>query len=205
MSHHRSNAVRVPFPSSNPSTLLMSETPGPPLHPEESGPVRDPQHHPNEMFRPGSPSQHSPTMPWRAKATSPLRRSPGIDSIRALYRKYPNLFPQSSANSPPPNEPARAVGGAPNTSVSGPTRDPRHRPAASSRSANRSPGNENHAPTGFSHVGPADAATPDYEPTLMYPDFGPGFVSAENPTPNLALEIVSRPCDSEKWDLPSTE
>jgi len=52
---------------------------------------------------------------------------------------------------------------------------------------------------------PAGAAVDEPELTLMYPDFGPGFVPADNPAPNLVLDIIAPPHDREKWELPQRE
>lgn len=210
MSHHRSGTIRVPFPSSAAPLVKRPETPGPPDYSVESGAVRGlPDLSSRSVRGPGSPAPRSPKTPLRANLAS-SSRSPSIDSIRALYRKHPLLFSRSTTNSLSPNKrdhtvPSKSPGTLRNTSGSSPTRAPCPPQATSSRSENSSHGNGHHAPTGAIHGVPADAAETDSDLVLMYPDFGSGFVSAEEPAPNLALEIVSRACDSEKWDLLSRE
>jgi hypothetical protein len=108
-----------------------------------------------------------------------------------------NFSSSSSANSS--DAPARAANLS-NASIGGPTRDPRTRPMSGSRSVTMSHGSQNPTTMESERTERAGANATDDELNLMYPDFDPGeFVSSDDPTPDLRLEIISRPRDSERW------
>jgi hypothetical protein len=217
MSYQRSSASCVPFPTGNTGNTAQTS---PTLRVEAQ---REPSSTPQTqgVIRPSIPStytlapefsiQRSPKTPPRIGTTSSINKYPSIDAIRALYRKYPDI-----PRTPPPTRimPPDAPGGLvppryrddiSNASPDSPTPDrPRSRQRNISHLGNTS---RRKAPltTDPRRKRPAGADVHVSEPVLMYPDFGPGFIPAEDPAPNLALEIVSRPCDIEKWELPQRE
>jgi hypothetical protein len=207
MSHQHSSASRIPFPTRN---LYQ-------IHRVEAQPHLLPTPQVQWMHRPpilstytlvpDSAMPHSPKTPPRTGTISSANAPPSIDGIRALYRKYPDRFPQTPprAGTMPPNAPGGLGPPRYRNSVSpdSPTPNrPRNRPSTISYSASTS--RRNAIPTSLTRdprrKQPAVDAS---ELTLMYPDFDPGFVPAEDPAPSLTLEI--QPCDTEKWELPRRE
>jgi hypothetical protein len=169
-----------------------------------------------QTFVPESATQNHPkTSPLRVGTTLSANTFPNIDAIRALYRKYPHRFPKRSPHVglTPPNAPGRPVPPRYRDSVfdtipGNPTpAGPRSRPRTTSHS--RTGFRRNQIATSSTMNSrfnrPSGAAVDEPELTLMYPDFGPGFIPADDPVPNLALDIISTPHDREKWELPQRE
>jgi hypothetical protein len=209
MSHQRSSAFHVPFPTQYSSQTSQTHRLG-----AQYQPVPTPQTHGIYQLpiisaytpAPGSATQHSPKTPPRTGTTLSSSTPPSIDGIRALYRKYPDRFPRTppGAGTAQPSAPAppKYRNTITDVSPSSPTPDrPRRHPSALSHTRN-APSPRNVIPTTTKDPRckqPAAKNVDDSELTLMYPDFGPGFITAEDPAPSLALEIVSEPRDLEKW------
>ena len=208
MSHQRFIQSHASFPTRNASQSSQS-------HRAESQRQYLPITRAREMYRPSTPPNYglergcvardSPKTPPRARSVSSTNRSPSLDGVRRLYRKYPDQFPQT-----PPQAGAmlRIAPGAP-----GPIVPPKYwnslsNPSPGSPSPDRPLSYPRTMTLSRMDLGckkQAPEVVDVSEPMLMYPDFGSGFVPAENLAPNLALEIKSNPHDTEKWELPQRE
>lgn len=218
MSYQHSSAFREPFPAQNSPQISQTHgiearyrlVPTPQTQGISQLPIISAY-----TPAPDSATQHSPKTPPRTGTILSSSTPPSIDRIRALYRKYPDRFPRTppGAGTTQPNAPRGAVlpkyrNTISNVSPSSPTPDrPRRRPSTVSHTGNV-PSRRNVISNPTKDPGrkqPAAENTDDSELTLMYPDFGPGFIPAEDPAPSLALEIVSEPRDLEKWKSPQRE
>jgi hypothetical protein len=217
MSHQRYSTSQVSFLTQNTfqtSQTRRDEAQGEPLRTPRAHGMPRPPTSSIYTFATESAPRHYPRTHPRVGTASSTTTSPNIDAIRALYRKHSSRFPKTppQIGIMPSNAPRAAVpryrNTVPNTSLGSPTPDrPRSRPRTISHSE-RTP-LRSAIPTSFTLdpkcKRPAGGAVDAPEPTLMYSDFGPGFAPAGDPAPNLALDIVLRPQDMEKWELPQRE